>query len=107
MGFYKSGLELSGLLKEGAKHFTGTDEVCFLILCWSFIRSFRLVPLRSRAPHEQAVVRNIDACKELAKLTRSSLGPNGESALSTCGCLAPFKFRIASVRFRRDEQACD
>lgn len=54
MGTYRSGLELSGLLKEGSKHFTGVDE---------------------------AVVRNIDACKELAQLTRSSLGPNGMNKL--------------------------
>lgn len=41
---------LSGLLKEGTKHVTGLDE---------------------------AVLRNIDACRQLAALVRSSLGPNG------------------------------
>lgn len=41
---------LSGLLKEGTKHVSGLDE---------------------------AVLRNIDACRQLAALVRSSLGPNG------------------------------
>lgn len=41
---------LSGLLKEGTKHVTGLDE---------------------------AVLRNIDACRQLSALVRSSLGPNG------------------------------
>lgn len=38
------------MLKEGAKHFHGLEE---------------------------AVFRNISACKELARVTRSSYGPNG------------------------------
>lgn len=41
---------LSGLLKEGTKHVTGLDE---------------------------AVKRNIDACRQLSALVRTSLGPNG------------------------------
>lgn len=41
---------LSGLLKEGTKHVTGLDE---------------------------AVVRNIDACRQLSAIVRTSLGPNG------------------------------
>lgn len=41
---------LSGLLKEGTKHVSGLDE---------------------------AVLRNIDACRQLSALVRSSLGPNG------------------------------
>lgn len=41
---------LASMLKEGAKHFHGLEE---------------------------AVFRNISACKELARVTRSSYGPNG------------------------------
>jgi T-complex protein 1 subunit theta len=41
---------LSGLLKEGSKHISGVDE---------------------------AVLRNIDACKQLATIVRTSIGPNG------------------------------
>ncbi len=46
---------LPGLLKEGFKHFSGVEE---------------------------AVLRNIDACKELSRMTATSLGPNGERASS-------------------------
>jgi T-complex protein 1 subunit theta len=42
---------LQAMLKEGHKHFAGVDE---------------------------AVMRNIEACKNMAKITRTSLGPNGE-----------------------------
>lgn len=41
---------LSGLLKEGSKHISGLDE---------------------------AVLRNIDACKQLSAIVRTSIGPNG------------------------------
>lgn len=41
---------LSGLLKEGTKHISGVDE---------------------------AVLRNIEACRQLSALVRTSLGPNG------------------------------
>lgn len=41
---------LASMMKEGAKHFSGMDE---------------------------AVFRNIKACKELSRVTRSSYGPNG------------------------------
>eukprot|EP01104_Vermistella_antarctica_P007105 TRINITY_DN1783_c0_g1_i1.p1 TRINITY_DN1783_c0_g1~~TRINITY_DN1783_c0_g1_i1.p1 ORF type:complete len:567 (+),score=155.77 TRINITY_DN1783_c0_g1_i1:96-1703(+) len=41
---------ISGMLKEGSQHFSGV---------------------------EQAVLRNVNACVEMAKVTRSSLGPNG------------------------------
>ncbi|KYR00457.1 chaperonin containing TCP1 theta subunit [Tieghemostelium lacteum] len=43
-------LGLSDMLKEGSKHFAGKDE---------------------------AVLRNIDATKQLSEITRTSLGPNG------------------------------
>lgn len=41
---------LSGLLKDGSKHISGLDE---------------------------AVLRNIDACKQLSAIVRTSIGPNG------------------------------
>mmetsp|Transcript_9099 Transcript_9099/g.15863 ORF Transcript_9099/g.15863 Transcript_9099/m.15863 type:complete len:543 (+) Transcript_9099:118-1746(+) len=41
---------LQSMLKEGHKHFAGVDE---------------------------AVIRNIEACKNMAQITRTSLGPNG------------------------------
>ena len=44
----------SSMLKEGAKHLSGLEE---------------------------AVIRNIDACKELAKTTRSAYGPNGQNKM--------------------------
>lgn len=50
------------MLKEGHKHLSGLDE---------------------------AVIKNIDACKQLSKITRTSLGPNGACAaqrmLTGCG----------------------
>lgn len=44
----------NSLLKDGGKHFAGVDE---------------------------ALVKNIDACKELAKIVQSSFGPNGTNKL--------------------------
>ena len=41
---------LQSMLKDGHKHLTGLDE---------------------------AVIKNIDACRQLSKITRTSLGPNG------------------------------
>jgi T-complex protein 1 subunit theta len=42
---------LQAMLKEGHKHFSGVEE---------------------------AVMKNIEACKALSHITRTSLGPNGE-----------------------------
>jgi len=44
----------AGMMKDGAKHFSGLEE---------------------------AVYRNIDACKELAKTTRSAYGPHGQNKM--------------------------
>lgn len=44
------GYGLQSLLKEGHKHLSGLEE---------------------------AVLKNIEACKQLSKITRTSLGPNG------------------------------
>lgn len=43
---------IGSMLKEGHKHFSGVQE---------------------------AVVKNIEACKGLAQITRTSMGPNGEN----------------------------
>ncbi len=48
---FKSANGLTSLLKEGYKHFGGLEE---------------------------AILKNIEACKGLAAITRTSLGPNGE-----------------------------
>ncbi|KAK9664660.1 hypothetical protein RND81_14G059200 [Saponaria officinalis] len=45
---------LSNMLKEGHRHLSGLDE---------------------------AVLKNVDACKELSDITRTSLGPNGRNKL--------------------------
>jgi hypothetical protein len=45
---------MQSMLKEGHKHLSGLDE---------------------------AVLKNIDACKQLSAITRTSLGPNGTSHL--------------------------
>lgn len=49
-GGYVPNQGLTGLLKDGTKHVTGLDE---------------------------AVKRNIDACKQLSAIVKTSLGPNG------------------------------
>jgi T-complex protein 1 subunit theta len=48
------GVSFSDLLKDGSKHFSGVDE---------------------------ATMRNIEACKKLSEITRTSLGPNGMNKL--------------------------
>ncbi|CAH1416134.1 unnamed protein product [Lactuca virosa] len=50
MGLQTQPYGIQGMLKEGHKHLSGLDE---------------------------AVVKNIDACKQLSTITRTSLGPNG------------------------------
>ena len=45
---------IQSMLKEGHKHLSGLDE---------------------------AVLKNIDACKQLSQITRTSLGPNGTLSL--------------------------
>lgn len=49
---FKAASGLTSLLKEGYKHFGGLEE---------------------------AILKNIEACKGLAAITRTSLGPNGEN----------------------------
>lgn len=50
---------LQAMLKEGHKHFSGVEE---------------------------AVMKNIDACKALSHITRTSLGPNGVRAGALLHC---------------------
>ncbi|WCJ30908.1 T-complex protein 1 subunit theta [Euphorbia peplus] len=50
MGFSSQSYGIQSMLKEGHKHMSGLDE---------------------------AVIKNIDACKQLSTITRTSLGPNG------------------------------
>ncbi|KAL9997971.1 putative T-complex protein 1, theta subunit [Helianthus anomalus] len=50
MGLQTQSYGIQGMLKEGHKHLSGLDE---------------------------AVIKNIDACKQLSTITRTSLGPNG------------------------------
>ncbi|XP_044483796.1 T-complex protein 1 subunit theta-like [Mangifera indica] len=50
MGFSMQSFGVQSMLKEGHKHLSGLDE---------------------------AVLKNIDACKQLSTITRTSLGPNG------------------------------
>jgi T-complex protein 1 subunit theta len=50
---------LQAMLKEGHKHFSGVEE---------------------------AVMKNIDACKALSQITRTSLGPNGAFCTAVDHC---------------------
>jgi len=50
MGLQMQSYGIQSMLKEGHKHLSGLDE---------------------------AVIKNIDACKQLSAITRTSLGPNG------------------------------
>ena len=47
---HSGGVGITDLLKDGSKHFSGVDE---------------------------AVLKNIEACKKLSMITRTSIGPNG------------------------------
>lgn len=59
------GLSIQSMLKEGHRHLSGLDE---------------------------AVIKNIDACKELSTITRTSLGPNGPSLSLSQICFFFFFF---------------
>ena len=61
--------QVPNLLKDGHKQYSGLEGV---------------------------VLRNIDACKKLSKVTRTSLGPNGTQACG--GNSAPFPFRAGRLR---------
>ncbi|CAO2822059.1 unnamed protein product [Amaranthus hypochondriacus] len=54
MGFNLQPYGIQSMLKEGHRHLSGLDE---------------------------AVLKNVDACKELSDITRTSLGPNGRNKL--------------------------
>lgn len=55
---------LQSMLKDGHKHISGLEE---------------------------AVMKNIEACKELSQIARTSLGPNGASSLED---LCPGRVRV-------------
>lgn len=55
VGFSIQPYGIQGMLKEGHRHLSGLDE---------------------------AVLKNIDACKQLSTITRTSLGPNGKDLLT-------------------------
>ena len=57
MGFQMQPYGMQAMLKEGHKHLSGLDE---------------------------AVLKNIDACKQLSVITLTSLGPNGNSFHFSC-----------------------
>lgn len=54
MGFQLQPYGIQSMLKEGHRHLSGLDE---------------------------AILKNVDACKELSDITRTSLGPNGRNKL--------------------------
>ena len=76
---------MTGLLKDGYRHLSGLEE---------------------------AVLKNIDACEELASIHRTSLGPNGifdrSLALSLClpcGLVSSLLCRHAQARYQQHWQA--
>jgi hypothetical protein len=70
---------LQAMLKEGHKHFSGLEE---------------------------AVLRNIDACKALSQITRTSMGPNGARA-APMGARRARSPPLTAPLPRRDEQDGD
>ena len=48
---------LQAMLKDGHKHLSGLEE---------------------------AVFKNIEACKQLSQITKTSMGPNGASVFNSC-----------------------
>ena len=58
---------LQAMLKEGHKHLTGLEE---------------------------AVLKNIEACKQLAMITRTSMGPNGTFIFVIVGSLTVLLAKI-------------
>lgn len=68
------------MLKEGHKHFSGVEE---------------------------AVMKNIEACKGMAQITRTSLGPNGEAQRprSPLARAVPLAGQIAHARMAPDRLA--
>lgn len=74
---------LQAMLKDGYTHVSGMNE---------------------------AVYRNLEACKELSKVTRTSMGPNGTCLLKSCLIVdnrCPERFTIELiVSICRHEQDC-
>lgn len=70
-----AGYGIQSMLKDGHRHLSGLEE---------------------------AVLKNIDACRELSAITRTSLGPNGEPCSAT---RLPFVARVG-VRCGSGARAC-
>nr|KYP62363.1 T-complex protein 1 subunit theta [Cajanus cajan] len=73
MGFNIQPYGIQSMLKEGHKHLTGLDE---------------------------AVLKNIDACKQLSTITRTSLGPNGMNKMVINHLDKLFVFRSRCISYR-------
>lgn len=67
MGMQMKTYGMQSMLKEGHKHLSGLDE---------------------------AVLKNIDACRQLSSITRTSLGPNGSPSPL---CFFSFGLRILDL----------
>ena len=72
MGFQMQPYGIQSMLKEGHKHLSGLDE---------------------------AVLKNIDACKQLSTITRTSLGPNGMYAITLSVHFLSFFFWFYFILF--------
>lgn len=74
MGFQLPSHGVQSMLKEGHKHLSGLDE---------------------------AVLKNIDACKQLSTITRTSLGPNGmfPLILNLGASFFPFRSILCRLEF--------
>jgi hypothetical protein len=74
MGHLSGGMPygLQAMLKEGYQHLSGLDE---------------------------AVLKNIEACKALSQLTKSSMGPNGTRIFATIAAVAvAFQYVIFAAK---------
>ena len=62
-----------------AVHYTQGDiYIQFVILLWYWHCCYCVYHLQHFTGLDEAVYRNIDACRQLTRITRSSFGPNGE-----------------------------
>ena len=64
-----AGYGIQSMLKEGHRHLSGLEE---------------------------AVLKNIDACRELSAIKRTSLGPNGESCSASACASASLAWVVGS-----------
>lgn len=71
---------LSSLLKDGYKvrSHTGRETECFTMFHVLHRAYNDRVLIQHMQGLEEAVYRNISACREMTEITRSSFGPNGK-----------------------------